>query len=222
MMTLTGSLLIVSASLFNAPTLAMQAPAGQTAAVASEWPQAVTENGATYTVNEPSYTAISGNSVTMRAVVNVKRGTATPTSGTLEVTAVIATSDTPGIVELNEFTVTRCDFADGSGETVKAEFTKLLDGIGFDATLSTIVEGIAIDASRDVTGLSNAVPTIKVVETAAVLISVNGKPQFGGCGSSGWQRVVNTPCILLKSPDNAWYARLGGSHWVSAASINGP
>ena len=41
MMTLTGSLLIVSASLFNAPTFAMQAPqapAGQTAAVASEWP----------------------------------------------------------------------------------------------------------------------------------------------------------------------------------------
>ena len=225
MMTLTGSLLLVSASLFNAPTLAMQAPqapAGQTAAVASEWPQAVTEDGATFTVNEPSYTAISGNSVTMRAVVTVKRGTAAPTSGTLEMTAVIATSDTPGIVELNEFSITRCDFADGSGETAKAEFTKLLDGIGFDATLSTIVEGIAIDASRDVTGLSNAVPTIKVVETAAVLISVNGKPQFGGCGSSGWQRVVNTPCILLKSPDNAWYARLGGSQWVSAASMNGP
>ena len=69
MMTLTGSLLLVSASLFNAPTLAMQAPqatAGQTAAVASEWPQAVTENGATYTVNEPSYTAISGNSASRR------------------------------------------------------------------------------------------------------------------------------------------------------------
>ncbi|MEI6474169.1 MAG: hypothetical protein WCO75_02135, partial [Planctomycetota bacterium] len=146
MMTLTGSLLLVSASLFSAPSLAMQAPqaqqapAGQSAAVPSEWPQAVTENGATFTVNEPAYTAISGATVTMRAIITVKRGTAAPANGTLEMTANIATSDSPGIVELNEFTITRCDIADGSGDATKAEFTKLLDGIGFDATRSTIVE----------------------------------------------------------------------------------
>ena len=236
MMTIAGLVVLASASLAT-PFMTFQAPpaapaqgagsdaapaAAQTAVVPSEWPQVATTDGVTFTINEPSYTAIAGNTVTLRAVVQVKRATGSPTAGTLDMTAVVTSSETPGVVELNEFTINTCMLDDGTGAATQAEFAKLLEGVGFDATLSTIVEGIAIDSSRDVKDLSNAVPVIKVTERNTVLISVNGAPRFGPCGTGGWKRVVNTPNILLKSPSGAWYTRLSSQEWVSAATMEGP
>ena len=224
MITIARIAVLAGASLLASPALAVQAPKAPAApqATASEWPQAATMGSVTYTINEPSYTAISGNTVTLKAVVQSKPASGKSATGTLQLTAVMASTDSPGVVELNQFTINDCTMDDGSGAAAKDAFTKLLEGIGFDATLSTIVQGIAVDSTRNVPGLASTTPAIKVVEHPAVLISVNGQPKFGDCGSSGWKRVVNTPCILLQSPENAWYARVGGTQWVSAATMSGP
>ena len=102
MLTIAGLVVLASASLatpfmtFQAPPAAPTQDAGsgaapaapQTAVVPSEWPQVATTDGVTFTINEPSYTAIAGNTVTLRAVVQVKRATGSPTAGTLDMTAV--------------------------------------------------------------------------------------------------------------------------------------
>ena len=122
MLTIAGLVVLASASLatpfmtFQAPPAAPTQDAGsgaapaapQTAVVPSEWPQVATAEGVTFTINEPSYTAIAGNTVSMRAVVQVKRASGSPTPGTLDMTAVVTSSETPGVVELNEFTI-NCD-----------------------------------------------------------------------------------------------------------------
>ena len=52
---------------------AAPAPASGAAATqaANEWPQTTQVDGATYTMNQPSFTGLSSNTVTMRSVVQV-------------------------------------------------------------------------------------------------------------------------------------------------------
>ena len=203
-----------------APGAAPATPA-QAAPAASAWPQKATVDGTTYLMNAPAYTAINGNTVSMRATVQVKQGDAAPVDGTVDMTAVMAQAADPGYVELSDFRVASCDMPDGSGDAVKASLGSLLAGMGIESMLTNIVQGVALDASRDVTGLSNPVPAIRVTERPAVLVSVTGEPVLGSCGGSGWKRVVNTPSILLTSPDGTWVTRVGGTHWLGAPSIHG-
>ncbi len=224
-MRLTTVLVAISlTTALAAPAAALQSasPSATTSApAASEWPQKATVDGKTYVLNAPSYTGISGNTVTMRSAVQVSTGKGNPVDGTIEMTAVISQSSAPGFVELGTFSVTACTMSDGSGSAMTSAIAGLLDGMAIEATLPTIVQGIAIDSSRDVSGLANPVPAIRVVERAAVLVTLTGDPVLGDCGA-GWKRVVNTPSILLKSPDGTWYSRVGGTSWLSAATITGP
>jgi hypothetical protein len=207
-----------------APALAMPqtgtAPA-QAAPAATAWPQTATAGGATFVLNAPTYTAINGNTVSMQSTVQVKRGDAAPVDGLVAMSAVMAQASAPGYVELSDFQISSCTMPDGTGDDVQSGLASLLQGMGIESMLTNIVQGVAIDASRNVSGLSNAAPTIRVTERPAVLISVNGTPAFGSCGN-GWQRVVNTPSILLKSPDGTWFTRVGGSRWLSAPAMSGP
>ncbi|MFM7807845.1 MAG: hypothetical protein ACKPEA_07915, partial [Planctomycetota bacterium] len=86
----------VALALLATPTFA-QAPAAPantsaTAQAANEWPQTTQVDGATYTVNQPSFTGLSSNTVTMRSVVQVSGDSSSAKSGTVTMTAFIAPS----------------------------------------------------------------------------------------------------------------------------------
>ena len=220
----TIALALAAATALPATALALQGPSAGSSAQstsASAWPQKASVGGTTYVLNAPAYTGIAGNTVSMRSAVQVVSGRGNPVDGTLEMSAVISQASDPGYVELGNFQITGCTMGDGSGDATKAAVAGLIDGMALEATLTTIVQGVAVDSSRNVTGLANPVPAIRVVERPAVLVSVNGQPVLGDCGS-GWKRVVNTPSILLKSPDGAWYSRVGGTTWLSSADLGGP
>ena len=152
------------------PVLALQAPgAAMQPSSASAWPQKATVGGTTYVLNAPSYTGISGNTVSMRSAVQVNAGKGNPVDGTLEMSAVISQASDPGYVELGSFQITGCTMGDGSGDATRSAVAGLLDGMAIEAMLTTIVQGVAVDSSRNVTGLANPVPAIRVVERPAVL-----------------------------------------------------
>ena len=207
-----------------APSLALAQSGTATAQAASAttaWPQKATVDGTTFLLNAPEYTAINGNTVLMRATVQVKRGDAAPVDGRVDMSAVMAQAAAPGYVELSDFQISACTMPDGTGADVQSKLGSLLQGMGIESMLTNIVQGVAIDASRNVTGLSNTPPAIRVTDRPTVLVSVTGEPAFGACDDD-WQRVVNTPSILLKSPEGTWYTRVGGSQWLSAPSMSGP
>jgi len=111
---------------------AAPAPSAQAAPAASAWPQKATVDGTTYLMNAPAYTAINGNTVSMRATVQVKQGDAAPVNGTVDMSAAMAQAADPGYVELSDFQVASCDMPDGSGDAVKASLGSLLAGMGIE------------------------------------------------------------------------------------------
>ena len=213
----------VALALLATPTFA-QAPAapapasGATATqAANEWPQTTQVDGATYTMNQPSFTGLSSNTVTMRSVVQVSGNGSSAKSGTVTMTAFIAPSDVAGLVEVNGFKVTG---ADGSIDAdASAALEKQLQGMAFTIPLASLVQDITVDAARNEKGLSNATPDIVVTGEGAVLVSVAGTPVLSPLGSTGWKRVTNTPFILLQSNDSAWWVRLGTSTWMKASGL---
>ena len=204
-----------------------QAPAGTAGAAAnpatakqdSEWPQVTTVNGTSYTLNQPSFTGLSGNTVTLKSALQVKPNVGDPKVGTVTMSSTMAPADVGGLVEIGNFTVTGID---GIGDSsVSATLTRQLQGMAFTVPLATVVQDIAIDASRNDTGLTNPTPAIVVTHEPTVLVSVSGNPVLAPLGATGWQRVSNTPFILLKSPQGTWFVRLGRSTWQSAAALDG-
>lgn len=212
---------IITLALFATSTFA-QAPAAPanasaTAQAANEWPQTTQVDGATYTVNQPSFTGLSSNTVTMRSVVQVSGDGSSAKSGTVTMTAVIAPADVAGLVEVNSFKVTG---ADGSIDAnASAALEKQLQGMAFTIPLASLVQDITVDTARNEKGLSNATPDIVVTGEGAVLVSVAGSPVLSPLGSTGWKRVTNTPFILLESSDKSWWVRLGKSTWMKAAGM---
>lgn len=213
---LSAILLAPAASLAQAPSAA---PAAETA---TAWPQTASANGTTYVMYAPAYTGISGNTVSMKANVQVKSASGEPVQASVGLSAALAPASEPGYVELSGFEIDSCDAPGGQGDAIRTALAGLLKGVGIEATLTTIVQQVAIDSSRDVKGLANPVPAIVVTDRPTVLISVNGQPALGDCGGSGWKRAVNTPNVLLLSPDGSWWARVGGQNWLTSSSLTDP
>ena len=219
----THACVLALASLLSLPaTLLPAAHAQQPAAAqpASEWPQTTTSNGVTYTLNQPSYTGISGNMVTLQSALQMKPQSGAQSVGTATMTAAMSPADVNGLVELNNFNVSAVDGVSDSG--VASTLTGLLANMAFTVPLSTVVQDITIDETRSDKGLSNAAPAIVVTSAPTVLVSVAGQPILRPIGITGWQKVSNTPFVLLQGPSNAWFVKLGANAWMTAASLSGP
>lgn len=187
---------------------------------ASEWPQSTSVGGVTYTLNQPGYLGISGNMVTLRSALQVEAQDGTASVGTATMTAAMSPSDVNGLVELNNFNVSQVDGITGSG--VAGTLTSLLANMAFTVPLATVVQDITISETRSDKGLSNAAPAIVVTNTPTVLVSVAGQPILRTIGITGWQRVSNTPFVLLRAENDAWWVKLGESTWMTATSMTGP
>jgi len=150
-----ASVLVIALSASLSLAVSQPVVAATQAAAASAWLQKATVGDMSYVLNAPAYTAIAGNTVSMRSAVQVVSGKGNPVDGTLEMTAVISQATDPGYVELGNFQITGCKMADGSDDATKSAVAGLLDGMALEAMLTTIVQGVAVDSSRNVTGLAN-------------------------------------------------------------------
>ena len=187
---------------------------------ANEWPQTTTDNGVTYTLNQPSFTAISQNVVTLTSAMTVKQSNGTTAIGTATMTATMVPAEVAGLVELSHFSVS--GIAGINDPTAPATLTTLLTNMAFTVPLSALVQDITLDATRSSATLSNSPPAIVVTNTPTMLVSVAGAPVLAPLASTTWQKVINTPFILLKSADGRWWVRLGKANWMNATSLNGP
>ena len=212
----------LTAALLASPAAPAQAPAAPPASAASTaWPQTATLDGTTYVMNAPAYTAIAGNTVSMKTTVQVKPAQGAPVEASVGLTAALSPASEPGYVEMSGFEIETCDAPGGQADAIRTALAGLMKGMGIEATLTTIVQDVAIDSSRDVKGLANPVPAIVVTDRPTVLVSVNGQPALGSC-AGGWKRAVNTPSVLLCGPDGSWWTRVGGKHWLTGKRLQDP
>jgi len=212
----------------GAQAAAPQSGAGNSAAVVPQvqsntsWPQVLSQNGFTYTIDMPTFVSINGTAVTMSASLNVAQPDGVQNNGTMTMMGFTATGDRPGDIEINQLMVMQVQFPNG-GDVAAAQ-----------TALSTLTNGLAVDMNRKAIarqmtinpittqGLGNQMPDIVQRDVATVLISVAGEPQLTALAGTGWMRTTNTPFILLQNAGKTWFVRLGQSNWRSSQTLAGP
>ena len=85
-------------------------------------------------------------------------------------------------------------------------------------SLTAAIEKQKIQSDR----LSMEPPRIIFTTTPSALILINGRPELRKVENSTFERVINTPFLILFDPASKTYYTKGGDFWYSAADVTGP
>ncbi len=192
-----------------------------------DWPVVFTAGGDQVQVFAPQPESIDGYRFTSRSAVSLKRASNNePVIGAIWATGVLEVDRTSRLGKLISFQVTDARFPgmDDTDEllsfrqTLSEEMPKHAGPISIDwlvAALENEKEGIVEYA--------NAPPEIIYRERPGVLVFVDGDPIHEPMpnGAGRFERVVNTPFLMLRS-EGEGYHLYGSGMWFKSKDLEGP
>ena len=199
---------------------AQQPPQQGAPAQGGEWPQSNTVGDRTFTVYQPQFDGYDGRVATLSAAITMKQGDSLK-RGIMWLRGETAPSDIAGEVEIHDLTITRMTIDNKEDWSSRAALQGSLSGVGFTIARTTMVQDLKLDNARSSStpGLKFDAPDVHFTEVPTVLVPVDGAAVLAPCGS--WQKVVNTPFMLLQSADGRWFVRVGDTQWMAAPTMTG-
>lgn len=189
----------------------------------SSWPQVITHDGATVQVYEPQPEKLSDNSLTARAAVSIqKKSTEEPLFGVMWFEAPFK-KDNNGNLTLTGINISKSKFADDDKESNNLLKTALeKEGSNLKITLNQekIKETLQLeDDASYVNDFKNEAPVIYYRDVPTTLIVLDGEPVEQQDDNLKMIRVVNSPYLVVKNPDDKKYYLYGGALWYSSPQI---
>jgi hypothetical protein len=210
----------------DAPT-----PAAATAAVAGppgagDWPRSYTLSDATLRVFQPQVESWQDNLLRFRVAVDAStNGDSKQVFGVLFGTARTEVDRTSRLVTLADVTFTRSNFptlAD-NGDAYRQALQQQLAASVTTITQDRLQASLAASGSVKSTPVTvrNLPPEIIVSDSPAILIPIAGEPVIKAVADSGFQRLINTRALILRSgSDGPWYLHVYDG-WLQANSLQG-
>ena len=197
-------------------------------AAAVTWPQdLVAPGGKTVTIYQPQVEAFSGNSVEGRAAVSVRQpgDAGMPVFGAIWFEAKLDTDRDTRTAVLRDVVVSEVRFADAS-DAQKKEFAEFVQREVGAASLTISVDQLLADLDAGAprgaaTALQHTPPKILLSTRPALLVSIDGEPAFRSIEGTGYERVVNTPFLIVRDRKDH-YLYVGGNTWFASPSVAGP
>ncbi len=194
---------------------------------AQSYPQEITTPDGTITVFQPQPERLKGNILTGRAAMSLlAAGQTDPVFGVFWFTARID-SDNDDEVALTNVTVSRVRWPDSSPQN-EARFTAVVEKAAAGAALTISRERLSASlaaAEREQQSLSDLrhdPPKVIFATTLSVLLLFDGAPQWGPVENSPYERVMNTPYLVVRhTPSGTCYFG-DGSLWYSSRDPLGP
>ena len=196
------------------------------AAAGSSWPETVSDGGRSFVIYAPQFNSYGGDMVGLsHAVTRVRDGAASIAPediGTMTVSAQAVPAANDGELEISSFQVESLVFAGVAAppEDVDA-VQRAIASRAFCITRRALVHDMQIENARAVgtPGLGDFVPHFRVERQRAVLITIDGEPQFKNLADTEWRQVVNTPFLVLQAQDGSFVVRLGSSRWMGSSQF---
>lgn len=193
------------------------------------WPQEFAIQNGKISVYQPQLESYKGDKIKGRAALSMqKKGVKDPIFGVVWFSARVLTERSARMVEFLDVEVERIKFPQFTPEQEKqlAEVLRLesdkwiptqmsLDRL---LTLTAAIEKGKIQADR----LNMAPPKIIFKTSPSALILINGEPQLRKVENSTFERIINTPFLILFDPTSKTYYTKGGDFWYSAVNVMGP
>ena len=190
----------------------------------SAWPKDISlSSGAVVTIYQPQPESFSGNKITGRAAVSIKKTSkAEPIFGAIFYTAMITTDKNNRMAELDSLDVTNAKF---SGVDDQAQVQQMVDAIEKEApkwnlqiSLDKLIASIKSDNNSSTNDeFKNDPPKIIYRNKPTALIVLDGEPKIQKDKNLDADKVVNSPNLIFKE-GSQWNLYVGGI-WYKSSSI---
>jgi hypothetical protein len=192
------------------------------------WPRVRSTNGNTVTLHLPQVERWTSNWFAARAVVEVKPSKAKKDSlGVIWFEAHGKVDHSNRVVTLDRMEITKGRFPDttDNGSNALAIVRELFPGGARTVSLDYLITalGFAQAAARQGThGLKHTPPNIIWATNRTVLIIIDGEPVLRPIADTPFERVINTPALVIRDKTSARFYLEGNGQWFAADSIKGP
>jgi len=194
---------------------------------AIDWPQQVTASEGTITVYQPQPETLEGNRLIGRAAMSLAlQDSDDQIFGTFWFDARLETDRDTDTAVVSDFMVTQVRWPD-SKDAAEQRFTAIVQSSipssGFEISLERLATSLATAEleQKSLDDLNNDPPAILFRDTLAVLLMYDGEPRYSTIENSSYQRVINTPIVVVKDKRGHHYAT-NGTLWYESSGALGP
>ncbi len=190
-----------------------------------EWPKEIPlSGGGKITIYQPQPESYSGNRLSSRAAVSVrKKSGEEPVFGAIWTEAILLTDKDSRTATLESIKVKDAKFPgvenagelQGLKETIENEVPKW----NLEISLEEIVATLQQQSGGGSDNLSNDPPTIIYTTNPSALITIDGEPILEQDKDIQMQKVTNSPFLIVQNPDDKKYYLYGGKFWYQSAAV---
>jgi len=198
-----------------------------TFAQSNQWPKDIPlKNGGKITIYQPQPESLQGDKLAARAAVSVRKSADDePVFGAIWMDALLDIDKDKRTATLESVTITNAKFSDSITNTKLIQINQLIQNevpkwnmqMSLDALLTSIQQEQQINDAN----LKNDPPKIYYRTTPSTLVSIEGQPQLQKDNDLNIDRVINTPFLIVKNPDDNRYYLYANDFWYSASSATG-
>ncbi len=189
----------------------------------TSWPQKLlTTDGMSITIYQPQSEDFKGNTLTGRAALSVNNNAGNdPTFGVCWFKATLTNSTK--LAELTSISISHLKLPDSTHRfksdliinSIQTELPK--KNIQFDVT--ELSNAVKQEQKNSNPTLNNTAPNIIYRTKPSTLVVIDGEPKFEKDSKFGMEKVVNTPSLIVRNPQDNLLYFYGGGIWYSAAEI---
>ena len=195
---------------------------------AMDWPQEIVAEEATIVVYQPQPEGLDGNVLSARAAMSLEvKNREEPIFGAFWFTAKIDTDRDTGLALIRDVKVTRVRWPD-SKDADEQRFTAIVESrvpaSGFEISMERLTASLesAEIERKSLEQIKNDPPVILFSEELAVLLMYDGEPRYSDVENSDYERVLNTPFVVVRKQGGNDHWLSSGKFWYSAKSAMGP
>ena len=199
-----------------------------TAYAAIEWPQEVDAPEGTVVVYQPQPEKLEGNVLFGRAAIALEiKGASEPIFGAMWFTAKIDTDRDTDTALVRDVKVTDVRWPD-SKDADEQRFTQIIENAvpptGFEISLERLAASLdtAERERASLEDLRHDPPEIVFANELAVLLLYDGEPRFSSVEGSPYERVLNTPFLVVRNTRSKTCYLSSGALWYEANDPLGP
>jgi hypothetical protein len=192
---------------------------------AQSWPKDIPlDNGGKITMYQPQPESLKGNTLSARAAVSVVKSPGEdPTFGAIWFDAVLETNKDTRTATLESLNVKEAKFPAIQDNQLLQQYSQLVQtqvpNWDLQFSLDELLTSIQQEQQLNDPNLKNDAPTIIYRNKPTSLVILDGQPELQMDKTMGMQKVVNTPSIIVKNPDDNRYYLYGGGLWYSSNSV---
>ncbi|HTS74928.1 MAG TPA: hypothetical protein VMG40_01925 [Bryobacteraceae bacterium] len=192
------------------------------------WPREIQAGSIHLTIYQPQVDRWEGNKIDSRsAVIATRAGDPAQIFGTVSIHARTEVDRESRLVSFEDISIKQADFPTAAAlePTLLKAVRDSLPNWPRTVSLDRLLADLSItqaESKAEAVHLRNNPPKIIFSKTPSVLILIDGEPVYRVVEATFYQRIVNTPALILFDPAANTFYLDGGNYWMTASNLKGP